>query len=128
MSGLLTRLLVLLALVSVRMAPLLALAAHARGTAVTPAQWTAGLVATLVLQAFFAFVAHRCSSGSMPHGRGLLWIGAAMSTGWLYIDVLSVSLAVVVAFLASCAIALLPGAHTRYVELVLFFERHRLRQ
>ena len=124
----LTRLLVLLAQVSLRMAPLLALAAHARVSPVAPAQWTAALVATLLLQGFFAFVAHRCSSEPMPHGRGLLWIGAAMSTGWLYIDVLSVSLAVAIAFLASCAIALLPGARTRYVEMVLFFERHRLRQ
>ena len=124
----LTRLLVLLAQVSLRMAPLLALAAHARVAPVASSQWTAALVATLVLQGFFAFVAHRCSSGPMPHGRGLLWIGAAMSTGWLYIDVLSVSLAVAIALLVSCAIALLPGARTRYVAMVLFFERHRLRQ
>lgn len=124
----LIRLLALLAQVALRMAPLLALAVHARSASVTPAQWTAALVATLLLQGFFAFVAHRCSSGPMPHGRGLLWIGAAMSTGWLYIDVLSVSLAVAVAFVASCAIALLPEARTRYVEMVLFFERHRLRQ
>jgi len=124
----LTRLLVLLAQVSLRMAPLLALAVHARVAPVASSQWTAVLVATLLLQGFFAFVAHRCSSEPMPHGRGLLWVGAAMSTGWLYIDVLSVSLAVAIAFLASCAIALLPEARTRYVEMVLFFERHRLRQ
>ena len=124
----LTRLLVLLAQVSLRMGPLLALAVHARSAPVVSSQWTAALVATLLLQGFFAFVAHRCSSEPMPHGRGLLWVGAAMSTGWLYIDVLSVSLAVAIAFLVSCAIALLPGARTRYVEMVLFFERHRLRQ
>jgi hypothetical protein len=124
----LTRLLVLLAQVSLRMAPLLALAAHARSAPVASSQWTTALLATLVLQAFFAFVAHRCSSDPMPHERGLLWIGAAMSTGWLYVDVLSVSLAVALAFVASCAIALLPEARTRYVAMVLFFERHRLRQ
>jgi hypothetical protein len=126
--GLLTRLLVWLGLAVVRMAPLLVLAVHARSASVGPAQWSAALGATLLLQLFFAFVTHRCSSEPMPHARGLLWIGTAMSTGWVYVDVLSVSLAVAIAFLASCAIALLPGARMRYVEMVLFFERHRLRQ
>jgi hypothetical protein len=124
----LTRLLVLCVLAALRMAPLLALAGHARHAPVPSAQWIAALLATVALQFFFAFVERRCSSEPMPHGRGLLWIGAAVSTGWLYIDVFSVLLAVTLALLASCAIALLPEARTRYVEMVLFFERHRLRR
>jgi NADH:ubiquinone oxidoreductase subunit 5 (subunit L)/multisubunit Na+/H+ antiporter MnhA subunit len=124
----LTRLLVLCAQAALRMAPLLALAVHGRRALISPGQWIAALLATVALQVYFAFVAHRCSSEPMPHGRGLAWIGAAMSTGWLYIDVLSVLLAVAVAMLASCVLAPLPGARTRYVEMVLFFERHRLRR
>jgi hypothetical protein len=124
----LTRLLVLCALSALRMAPLLALAVRARHVPVSLTQWAAALLATVALQVYFEFVVRRCSSDPMPHGRGLVWIGAAMSTGWLYIDVFSVLLAVTIASLASCVFALLPQARTRYIAMVLFFERHRLRR
>ncbi|TMN19197.1 hypothetical protein [Pseudoxanthomonas sp. X-1] len=72
--------------------------------------------------------AMRCSSEQLSHTRGLFAIGAAMSTGWTYVDALLVPVVVTAVLLLSVVMALLPRAPARYLRLVQRMLRHRIQQ
>ena len=81
---------VMLSMAIFRLWPLLATGVYARRHPVSQGTWGVALAATCVLLVIAQVSAMRCSSEHLSHTRGLFAIGAAMSTGWLYVDALLV--------------------------------------
>lgn len=115
------------AVACLRAAPLLAALAWSRHEALPWGSWGAALGASLLLQLAFFFVERRCSSPAMPYDHGLLIVSASVSIGWMYFDTLLVLAAVTATQLVSCALALMPEAPARYLGLVHWFHRNRVK-
>ncbi|WDS35725.1 hypothetical protein [Pseudoxanthomonas sp.] len=123
-----TRLWVLCSIALFRLWPLLALWLYARHHAIAPMAWPAAFGLTLLLLVIAQVSAARCSSEQLPHTHGLFVIGAAMSTGWSYLDLMLVPLSVTLALCLTVLLALLPGAPARYFSLVKRVADHRMQQ
>lgn len=119
---------VMLSMAIFRLWPLLVAGVYARRHPVSQGTWVVALAATCVLLVIAQVSAMRCSSEHLSHTRGLFAIGAAMSTGWLYVDALLVPAVVTAVLLLSVAMALLPQAPARYLRLVQRMLRHRMQQ
>ena len=123
-----TRVWVGLTVVLVRMAPLVVAAGVAAQRPLTGMAWGIAFAATLLLQPLFYWVERRCASDGMSHWRGMVLVGAAMNTGWAYLDVVFVTAGVALAYLVSCIVALLPRSSDRFLGLLRGFQRNRMEQ
>ena len=123
-----TRIWVVMAMVFVRMSPLVATAIESRFRAIDPGTWTLAFIATIALQVWFYWVSRRCANEQYGYTKGLFLIGACMSTGWSYLDLVFVSITVVVAQIVSLLIGLMPKAPQNYARLVHLFYRFRMEQ
>jgi hypothetical protein len=123
-----TRIWVSLTIVLVRMVPLIVVAAIALQRPVSGAEWGVAFAATLLLQPALYWVERRCASEDMSHWRGMVLVGAAMNTGWAYLDIVFVTVGVLLAYLLSCVVAVLPRSSERFLGLLRGFQRHRMEQ
>lgn len=123
-----TRIWVVMAMVFVRMSPLIGVAIESRFRPVSSDAWAAAFGATLALQVWFYWVSRRCANEQYGYTKGLFLIGACMSTGWSYLDLVFVSITVVAAQIVSLLIGLTPKAPQYYARLVHLFYRFRMEQ
>ena len=106
-----------------------------RGQPIADVDWILPIVGVGVIQALFWYADKRCSSENLSYWNGLLFVAAFMSTGWIYMSMLLIFPALLVAFLASVGLALYydltftPGkAAFKFHRLVHTFHQHRMRQ
>jgi hypothetical protein len=123
-----TRFWVGLTVVLVRMAPLVVAAVIGTQRPLTGTAWGIAFATTLLLQPLFYWVERRCASDGMSHWRGMVLVGAAMNTGWTYLDIVFVTAGVVLAYLLSCIVALMPRSSARFLGLLRGFQRNRMEQ
>ena len=89
-------------------------------------QWALAVGAALALQTLFFFVERRCSSPQLTYHRGLLVVGASVSTGWTYFDPFLILGSVASVHLISCGLALFSSAPMKYARLVHWFHRNKV--
>jgi len=123
-----TRIWVVMAIFLVRMSPIIGVALASWAHEVDQGSWVVAFLATLLLQVWFYWTSKRCSNEQFGYAKGLFLIGAAMSTGWSYLDLVFVTVALVVAQIVSLFIGLMPSAPATYCRLVHLFYRHRMEQ
>jgi hypothetical protein len=123
-----TRIWVVAAMVFVRMSPLVGMLIESRFHTVSSGMWAMAFIAAVALQLWFYWVSRRCANEQYGYTKGLFLIGACMSTGWSYLDLVFVSITVVLAQLISLLIGLLPKASENYARLVHLFYRFRMEQ
>lgn len=126
----LTRPLTFLASGLFRLAPMLALLVWVawRGTTPTTPQWMEAGAATGALIVLMHLVERRCSTPDRSFHGGLLVIAASVSSGWLFLDVLFVLIALLFTQAAACALALGRDPPERFRELVSAFHQRRTLQ
>lgn len=123
-----TRIWVVMAIFLVRMSPIIGVALASRTHQIDQLSWALAFLATMLLQVWFYWVSKRCSNEQFGYTKGLFLIGAAMSTGWPYLDLVFVAVALVVVQTVSLFIGLIPSAPATYYKLVHLFYRHRMEQ
>lgn len=114
----------------VRLLPLcwlLALAA-VNDTQPSAPHWIGALIASLAITALLWWVERRCSRDDRSYRDGLLVIAASVSCGWMFMDIVFVLCAIIVAQCVSCVLALTLDAPARFQHLVAWFYRHRMYQ
>lgn len=84
--------------------------------------------AIVVLQGMLWFAQSRCGTPERPYWRSLLVIASCFSTGWTYLNIIFVPVALIVAMSISCALAFASNAPQRMSRLVYWFYDHRVRQ
>lgn len=87
-----------------------------------------GLLGSLALAVLFWWVERRCSHDGQSYRDGLLVIAASVSCGWMFMDIVLVLCAVIVAQWVSCVLALTGDPAARFQRLVTWFYRHRMYQ
>ena len=123
-----TRINVALGVLLFSLAPLLFAAGRIRAGAMRPEQWAVVIGALIGLQLLLFAAQKRCSSEDLPFWRGLLLVGAAMRTGWIYTDLLIALLAVPFALFASLLFLASSNPPHRFYRLVYRFYEHRMHQ
>ncbi len=117
-----------LAIAFVRLFPIVTLAIRSRGESVTLWDWSLAFGAVVALLLAFELAARRCTSPDLAYHRGLIYVGASLSTGWTLLDPILVFTGVVAAQLISCVLALTKDPASRYLRLIRWFYRHRMEQ
>ena len=123
-----TRINVALGVLIFSLTPLLYFAGSIRAGAMEPEQWIVAIGALICLQVLLLAAQKRCSSDAMPFWRGILLVGAAMRTGWIYTDMVLAVLAVPFALLACVLFLASSNPSHRFHRLVYRFYEHRMRQ
>src|ERR1044071_3139201 len=126
--SLFTRINVALGVLAFSLTPLLFVAGSIRTKEMSPEQWALVIGAVIFLQVLLLIAQKRCSSDAIPFWRGILLVGAAMRTGWIYTDMLLALLAVPFALLASLLLLASSNPAHRFHQLVYRFYEHRMRQ
>jgi len=123
-----TRINVALGVLAFSLTPLAFVVGSIRTRAMGSEQWGLVIGAVILLQVLLLIAQKRCSSDAMPFWRGILLVGAAMRTGWIYTDMLLALLAVPFALLASLLFIASSNPSRRFHGLVYRFYEHRMRQ
>lgn len=89
----------------------------------------------VLVAALFWYCTRRCSSDKMHFHDGLLWITRSAMTGWMSMSFITVTTAVLTAFLGSVSIAVYGDLQRRrdyaplkWGQMVSFFYRNRMRR
>ena len=123
-----TRINVALGVLVFSLTPLMFFAGSIRAGAMGLEQWAVAIGALICLQVLLLAAQKRCSSDAMPFWRGILLVGAAMRTGWIYTDILLAVLAVPFALLACLLFLASSNPSHRFHRLVHRCYEHRMQQ
>ena len=126
--SLFTRINVALGVVAFSLIPVAPLLGRLRANHMTTTYWIGLVLGIALLQALLLLAQKRCTSEDMPFWRGLLIVGVAMSTGWFYLDIVIVLLAIPLALAAAVVFLLSRNPAVRYHRLIYRFYQHRMEQ
>jgi len=90
--------------------------------------WTSVFFGVVALQLLLFLAQKRCSSKEMPFWKGIIIVGAAMRTGWAYLDLAIVILVIPLVMLTSVCLLFFSNAGFRFHRLVYVFYQHRMEQ
>jgi hypothetical protein len=126
--SLLTRLNILLGLLTISLAPLLWTWQTVRAGEMDAQSWIVLILELVVIQLLLWHAQKRCTSPKLPYWQGVAVIAACIRTNWIYTDVLLALLVLPLIFAASAAFAFTTRPATRFERLVHSFYRNRMEQ